>query len=194
MIREETLDELELIRKILEGDEGARTRFVVEHQKRLYPIAVHFLGYRDPDAEDVVQETFLIAWRKLKDFQPRSTLYTWLAHITINLCFERLRKRKRQLTTLDEDLERVSAPLAAQAQRRQDEEDDRSARIARIRDLIGRLGPNCRDIVRLRDIDGLSYAETGRRLGIPIGTVMSRLARCRETLKGMWKSQEERAT
>jgi len=180
---------MQLIQQILAGDEAAQTRFVLDHRKRLYPIAIHFLGYQDPDAEDVVQETFLIAFRKLKDFQPRSTLYTWLAHITVNLCFERLRKRKRQLAALVEDMERLAAPLSAQAHERSGEDAEREALLSRVRGLIERLGPNCRDVVRLRDIEGLSYAEVGRRTRLPIGTVMSRLSRCRETLKGMLQGE-----
>jgi RNA polymerase sigma-70 factor, ECF subfamily len=188
------LDELQLIQQILAGDEAAQNRFVLEHQKRLYPVAVHFLGYQDPDAEDIVQETFLIAFRKLKDFEPRSTLYTWLAHITINLCFERLRKRRRQLVAIDEDMERLVAPLSAEIHERQDEETDRQALIEKVRTLIGRLGTHCREVVQLRDIEGVSYADIGRKMKLPIGTVMSRLARCRETLKGMLSKSMGRET
>ncbi len=188
------MDELELIRRILAGDEEAKSLFYRNHQKRLYPIAVHFLGYQDPDAEDVVQETFLIALQKLKDFEPRSTLYTWMAHITINLCYERLRKRKRQLASMEEDLEKFTAGISADNHAQLGPESERQALILKVRESVSQLGPNCRAIVEYRDLQGMSYADIGKKMKLPIGTVMSRLARCRETLKQMFLKEPKGPT
>src|ERR1700690_1053259 len=105
-------NERDLVQSILAGDHAAQTAFYQENAKRLYPICVHFLGYQDPEAEDIVQDTFLIAFKKLEGFEFRSSLYTWLAHICVNLCYERLRKRKKVLATEAVDLEILSAPQA----------------------------------------------------------------------------------
>jgi RNA polymerase sigma-70 factor (ECF subfamily) len=149
----------------------------------LKPICVHFLGWQDPDIEDIVQQTFLIAFQKLPEFEPRSTLYTWMAHICVNLCYERLRKRRRVLVNLEEDLERLTAPLAASLEEEASRKAQESGRVEFLRGLIRTMGEKCRRILELRDLEGKSYAAVGAALKIPIGTVMSQLARCREILR-----------
>lgn len=118
-------DEKELVQKILAGDPKAQAFFYAENAPRLYPVCVHFLGYQDPDAEDIVQQTFLIALQKLRAFEFRSSLYTWLDHICVNLCYERLRKRKRELASLSEDLEKLTQPQAGSLDHQQMVEDEK---------------------------------------------------------------------
>jgi RNA polymerase sigma-70 factor (ECF subfamily) len=177
------LSETELIQQILAGDEGAKTRFYQAHSGRLKPICVHFLGYQDSDIDDTIQQTFLIAFQKLGEFEPRSTLYTWLAHICVNLCYERIRKRKRVLVSLQADLEQMTASLAKAQNDEKDRMDEDHKKIKLMEGLIKTMGEKCRKVVELRDLEGQSYAAIGKLLKIPIGTVMSQLARCRETLK-----------
>src|SRR6185295_7064955 len=112
ILRSRMPDERGLVAKILAGDLEAQTAFYEQNAKRLYPICVHFLGYQDPEAEDIVQEAFLIGFKKMGGFEFRSSLYTWLAHICVNLCYERLRGRKRVLASLESDLEKLTLPQA----------------------------------------------------------------------------------
>ena len=182
------MSETELIRQILAGDEAAKTRLYQGHAHRLKPICVHFLGYQDADIDDIVQQTFLIALEKLPQFEPRSTLYTWLAHICVNLCYERIRKRKKLLVSLEEDLEQLTASLAHDREAEKGRKAEEKERLRFLEKLIGALGEKCRKIIELRDRRGESYAAIGKALKVPIGTVMSQLARCRETLKQMAKS------
>jgi RNA polymerase sigma-70 factor (ECF subfamily) len=185
------LDEKELIRQVLAGDEGARNRFYETYQKRLMPIAVYFLGYQDSDLEDVVQETFLIGFQKLKDFVPKASLYTWLAHICVHRCYKRLEKRKRALQPLDLDLEEAASALSVDHFDRENREKEKDRLIALARKTLASLGVNCRQVIQLRDFEGVSYAQIARRLGVQMGTVMSRLARCREALKNLVRSELE---
>lgn len=185
------MDEKELIQQVLAGNEEAKTRFYTMHAHRLKPICVHFLGYQDPDIEDIIQQTFLIGLQKLQDFEPRSTLYTWLAHICVNLCYERIRKRKRVLASLQEELEQLTTSLVQTRERERNRESEQQEKIKWMEGLIHSMGEKCRGILLLRDFQGQSYAAIGKAMKIPIGTVMSQLARCRETLKRLAENSLE---
>jgi len=182
-------DERDLVEKILAGDLEAQTQFYRDYAKRLYPVCVHFLGAVDSDAEDVIQEAFLIAWRKLGKFRFESSLYTWLNHICVNLCYERLRKRKRQLVTMEQDLEKLSQPRSGWFQKRKDEEEEKKALLARLNALIDSMGEKCKQILILRDREGASYINLAKILRIPPGTVMSQLARCRKALRHLMQNE-----
>jgi RNA polymerase sigma factor (sigma-70 family) len=177
------LDERELIQKALKGDEAAQAAFVGRYEERLYRTAIHFLGYRDPDARDMVQETFAIAWAQLPDFRFEAVVYTWLNRICVNLCYDRLRQRKRQLVTQDRDIELALQGLAASRDQGADEAGLMQQRSQLLREQLGFLKERCRQLIDLRDLQGLSYAELGRQMRLPLGTVMSSLARCREALR-----------
>ena len=191
LVRGTTLDDSTLIRQILSGDQDAQNLFYRQYAPRIYPICVHFLGYRDPDAEDLVQETFLIAFRYLDGFEFRSSLYTWLARICVSLCYKRLRKRERLLVSAQEDLEKFAIPLTATREAGIEEEEEKRLRLALLEKLMKSLGEKCREILLLRDRRGESYADISRILKVPIGTVMSQLARCRRALKALVEKEPE---
>ena len=188
-------DERELVQRVLDGDREAQTQFYLDYAKRLFPVCVHFLGGGDSDAEDVVQETFLVAWRKLGKFRFESSLYTWLNHICVNLCFERLRKRKRLLSSLEQDLEKLSQPHSGWFHKRkeEEEEEEKKALLAKLNNLIDSMGEKCRQILILRDRQGASYINLAKILKIPPGTVMSQLARCRKALRHLMKNELKEA-
>lgn len=182
-------DERELVQKILAGDVEAQTRFYRENAKRLFPICIHFLGPEDEDAEDILQQTFLIALGKVKEFEFRSTLYTWLSSICANLCYERIRRKKKVLASLQEDLERLSAAQTPPRHEEKDAEEEKQARLALLGLITGTLSERCRKILELRDKQGQSYINISRALKIPMGTVMSQLARCRKALRNLFESE-----
>ena len=177
------MDELELIRRALSGDEAAQSDFVARYDERLYRTAIHFLGYRDPEARDMVQQTFVIAWEKLESFEFNAQVYTWLNRICVNLCYDRLRFRQRQLLAQHEDLEAALGGSARAVEALKAEEALFHERAALLHQELRSLKKRCRELIDLRDLQGHSYAEVSRRLRLPLGTVMSSLARCREALK-----------
>ncbi|HUO58923.1 MAG TPA: RNA polymerase sigma factor [bacterium] len=187
-------DEKQLVEKILAGDLGAQTAFYEENARRLYPICVHFLGYQDPEAQDIVQDTFLIAFGKLAEFEFRSSLYTWLSHICVNLCYERLRRRKRVLAAEETDLEKFLHSRVAAQEDQGREEEEKKGRLELLRRLIRNMGEKCRGILELRDQKGESYVNIARILKIPPGTVMSQLARCREALRKLLENEKDGTT
>jgi len=118
-------------------------------------------------------------------FEGRSSLYTWLSHICANQCFLRLRHRKKSLATQQEDLERALAPRAEAEARRLQQVNRDDIRLGILREKMEQLSAPCREIMVLRDLEGTDYVTIGRKLKIPLGTVMSRLARCREALRAL---------
>ena len=100
--------EQDVIRRVLRGDSEAFSELVAAYQKNVYNIALRLLGSRE-DAEDLTQETFLTAYRRLGDFRGESRFSTWLCRIASNACIDALRRRKHtdalSLTREDEDAE-----------------------------------------------------------------------------------------
>ena len=184
-------EETTLVRQILAGDEKAKSLFYKTYAPRIYPICVHFLGYKDPDAEDMAQETFLLALTHLKGFEGRSSLYTWLARICVNLCLQRLRKREKTLVSLQEDLEKFALPLSQSLEGARQEAETSRRREELLERVSKSLSEKCRNIIDLRDHRGESYIQIAKLLRIPIGTVMSQLARCREALKRLVENEME---
>ncbi len=177
------MDDRELVRKILQGDEQAKTQFYLQHKERLYKDSVYLLGYRDPEAEDLVQETFMIAFKKLPEFEFRSALGTWLMQICIFLCYNRYRNREKTVAREEEELENLLRPKSLEEAERNSREDDKTMKLWLIDQALGKIGPECREVVILRDKEGKTYIEIGKLLRIPLGTVMSRLSRCKKALK-----------
>jgi RNA polymerase sigma-70 factor (ECF subfamily) len=175
--------EQELVARILEGDPDAEHEFFKTYQARLLRASRYFLGVQDSEAEDIVQETFIVAFRKLGEYAFRAPIYAWLRQICLRLCYARLRTRKRVLVSIEKDLELFMRDLAVERLRNEDAEGLKSSRLARLEELRKQLGPDSRRIIELRDIEGLRYSAISLALGIPIGTVMSRLARARDQLR-----------
>ncbi len=177
------LDDRELVKRLLAKDGEAEKYFFRTYHEKLYKTCAYILGYQDPDAEDVAQEAFLVALRKLPEFEFRSGLNRWLYRICVFLCYEKIRKRKRQVAHLGEELESLSGPLAAEQERLKEEEEEKKRIVRLVRAQRDLMGDPCQELLRLWDEEQQSYALIAETLRIPIGTVMSRLARCKEALK-----------
>ncbi|HTC21318.1 MAG TPA: RNA polymerase sigma factor [bacterium] len=177
------MDEKDLVERILKGEEKAKNQFFNAYKEQLYRVCASLLGYRDPDAQDVVQETFLTAFQKLGEFEFRSGLATWLTRICVYKTYQQIEKRKRDLARAHEDLEILSRPSALREQDAQQEKEERRIQLELVARCLEKLKEECRRIVALRDREGESYVSIGKSLGLPIGTVMSRLARCKKALK-----------
>ena len=177
------MEDRELVQKILQGDEQAKTQFYVQFRERLYKDCVFLLGYRDPEAEDLVQEAFMIAFKKLPAFEFRSALGTWLTQICIFLCYNRYRSRAKMVVQEEADLETLLRPRALESQAQKSRDEDKARKLQLIDKGLEKIGPECREIVVLRDKEEKTYLEIGKLLKVPLGTVMSRLSRCKKALK-----------
>ncbi len=169
-----------LIERAREGDDVAFRDLVERHESRVAATVIGMLGPGD-EAEDVGQETFIRLYRSLDRFRGDSSLGTYLTRIAINLSLTALKKRKRRMSRfVSQDETERDRPEASWDPRDQIE---RSEDIRRVRAAVTRLAPNHRTVIVLRMIDGYSTKETAEILGIPAGTVMSRLARAMERLE-----------
>ena len=189
--RREREADVKLVRRAKDGDTAAFRALVEKFQNRVFVIALGVLGSRE-DAEDVVQEAFLKAYRNLKSFREQSSFYTWLYRIVFNLSVDLSRKRYRrsespiaEAAVLDsvaqnsvENRGRTMAHLPGP-----DEQLQRSELRVRIKQAIAALSPEHRTVVLLREIEGLSYAEISEVVGCSKGTVMSRLHHARKRLQ-----------
>ena len=168
------------IRATLEGDSEAFGQLVRKYQDRLFNGLVQMLR-NETEAEDVVQETFILAFTKLKSFQGKSAFYTWLYRIAYNVSVSRMRRR-RPVASIhpadhDEPMQlpgRAPSPDAGVCQQ------ERAGQLAL---ALDRLSEEHRAILVLREIDDLDYEAIAEVLNIPVGTVRSRLHRARLQLK-----------
>lgn len=175
-----------LVQQCISGDEEACTRLVTDHQRMVYQLALHLLG--DPqEALDVSQEVFLRVFRTLSQFRGRSTLRTWIYRIVVNQASNRLRWWRRRHRAQQVPLEEHAAVHGELPESRNFAMPDRVLQqreaAGHVWQALNGLPFDQRAVIVLREIDGLSYEEIGSALGIAVGTVKSRLARARSSLR-----------
>ncbi|HSJ90317.1 MAG TPA: sigma-70 family RNA polymerase sigma factor [Anaerolineales bacterium] len=177
-----TDDEKDLIKAAQRGDLNAFNALILRYQNLLFGIALRMLGDEDT-ASDAVQEALISAFSKFRTFRGGS-LRSWLARVTVNACYDEMRRKRRQrevpLEQFNvegdevEDLSWMVDP-AARPEERYDSYEMESA----IQESLGQLTPAYREALVLVDIEGLSYEEASVAAQVPVGTVKSRLARAR---------------
>ena len=180
--------EARLVERAKAQDEAAFEQIMNLYADRLYSYILRMVG-NATDAEDLVQETFLRAYQGLPNFDGRASLGTWLYRIATNLCIDHQRRRARRVLTVsysthdDEDGEatewdfpdqQTPNPLEAALNRELE---------AVVEEAIGKLSPKLKTVLLLYDVEELSYEEIARVLGIPIGTVKSRLNHARTQIQ-----------
>ncbi len=182
----------EWVRRACGGDANAFRRLVETHMRAVYGIAYRMMGNHD-DADDVAQETFVRAHRALDRYDPKYSFYTWLRTIATRVALHELAKRRRRRTEGGESFEMAAETLPADGADPQAlaEEEDLRQRLAR---ALATLPEDSRAVLVLRAEEQLSYAEIAAALEIPIGTVMSRLARARDKLRLLLGSERGAAT
>ena len=189
------LADVEAVARARAGDHEAFRVLVERYQTRVFRLALRIL--RDEElARDAVQETFVKVYGALRKFEGRSGFYTWLYRLAYNQCLD-MRRRDRfgsRVSLIEEraleqaaNEEIPAAPLQAQLAG-PGLEYERSELRQLLSDAIATLPEDARNTFVLRDVDGLSYAEIAEVLGIPKGTVMSRLHYARRKLQESLKA------
>ena len=177
-------EEAKCIKLVLSGDVNAFEPLVTAYERNAYQLALRMLGSAE-DAEDVTQEAFLKAYRSLNSFRQDSRFSVWLYRIVSNLCLDLLRKRQRRsersLTVEDEDGEETQAEIPDESFSPEALLERKLTREA-VRRGLDELPPEQREILLLRELEGLSYEEIGETLGLEPGTVKSRIFRARKRL------------
>ncbi|MFH0963421.1 MAG: sigma-70 family RNA polymerase sigma factor [Planctomycetota bacterium] len=175
-------DEKALVRRVRAGDEEACREFFERFRGLAYAIAMGIVG-RDADAMDVVQEAFLKAFRSIGRFEGRSSLGTWFRRIVTNAGLDALRARRgKEMFEASEELETMVPPRSRNERSPDDEAQGRElARL--VEEAMRGLPEPQRVVLTLVTQAGLSYAQTAQSLGVPVGTVMSRLFYARQALR-----------
>ena len=174
------LDDSELIRQTLDGERQAFGALVSRYQNRLYSSMLQILR-SETDAEDVVQDAFVLAFTKLSTFKGNSQWYTWLYRIAYNVAINRMRKR-RPTVSLDGPSENQQFDFA-DAGPAPDDRLEQQERANQLHLALARLTLEHRSILVLREMEGLEYESISEILDLPIGTVRSRLHRARNHLR-----------
>jgi len=176
-----------LVASCRSGDAAAFARLVQLHEGMVVNLSARLLG--DPEeARDVAQEVFLQVYRMLGRFEGRSRLKTWIYRIAVNQCHNRRRfwhrRRRDREQALDEGLDaRAVLSSADGAGHGPYEEALRQERARRVQAALLQLSFEHRSVLVLREVEGLTCEEVGVALGVPEGTVKSRLSRAREAMR-----------
>ena len=204
-----SFEDAALVRKIQEGDVDAFEHLVLKYQDRVYNICLRTVGHAE-DARDLAQETFLKAFDAISRFEHKSSFYTWLFRIAVNLSISsRRRDRKIKMLSLsgggDDGEPGLESRLADtdQASRLRNEVRDsemleppeqlkRRETQRAVAKALGQLDEDQRVILVLRDIESLDYKAIAEILDLPLGTVRSRLHRARLAMRDLLRPVMEK--
>jgi RNA polymerase sigma-70 factor (ECF subfamily) len=168
---------LELVQRARKGDKNAFKELVRKYENQVAGTVIGMLGYCT-EADDIGQETFFRFYRSLHKFRGKSSVGTYLTRIAINLSLNEIkrRKRRRELHVSDEEEKIGNVPD-------DDNRDSQKELREIVRTGIQKLNPKHRAVIVLRLMQGYTTEETAQILGLPVGTVLSRLARAQKQLK-----------
>ena len=172
------------IERILKGDANAFEHLVHAYEKTVYNLALRTLGNRE-DAEDITQEAFLKAYRSLDSFRGDSKFSVWLYRIVSNLCLDLLRSRQRkpvQSLTVEDDDGEIGELEISDEHFSPEKLLDRKLTRESVQRGLSALPDDARQILLLRELQGMSYEEIGQALDLEPGTVKSRIFRARKRL------------
>lgn len=175
--------EKDIIKRMLAGDKNAFELLVLAYEKQVYNLALRMLGSNE-DAADMTQEAFIKAYSGLASFRGDSKFSVWLYRITSNVCLDFLRAKSRRAQVSltvgeDEDTQQLDIP---------DPDSDverlfmRKMSMQAVNDGLAQLPDEQRQILVMREVGGMSYADIGKALSLEEGTVKSRIFRARKKL------------
>jgi RNA polymerase sigma-70 factor (ECF subfamily) len=178
-------DDAVVLSRVLAGDEGAFALLVRRYEPKLRAYVGGIVAVEE-EARDLVQETFIRAWRHLGQYDARFRFSTWLFRIAHNIAIDHLRRKRQPTLSLElgEDDEGEGLRLDPADPRRGPlgELANRELAGALVRE-IEQLPPSYRELVRLRHLVGLSYSEIADLKGLPLGTVKNKLFRAHSVLR-----------
>jgi RNA polymerase sigma-70 factor (ECF subfamily) len=178
------VDERELVRQAQKGDKAAFEILVQRHQYRVFAVARGILK-RQEDVEDIAQQVFVKAYFSLKRFDQRAAFSTWLYKITVNECWDLLRKRKSRPLVYESDFSEEQSRQYSAVEREASNTPDTSDRLAmrqRLDELLGQLDTRDRAMLVLKEVEGFSVEEIAETLEMNANTVKVRLFRARRRI------------
>ncbi|HTR46909.1 MAG TPA: sigma-70 family RNA polymerase sigma factor [Verrucomicrobiae bacterium] len=178
-------DEPVLVAAAKAGDVAAFETLVGRYERKIFRLTQNITQNRE-DAEDAMQEAFLKAYEHLGDFEGNSRFYTWLVRIAVNQALMKLRRRRPNVVSLDEEVDTGEDMMPRDVEdwgpspmERYEQAEQREI----LSKVIGELDPSFRVVFQLRDIEQLSTEDTAEALGLSVPAVKSRLLRARLKLR-----------
>ena len=190
------VSELELVRQCQTGSAEAFDELVTRYRTRVFAM-IYNMVHNEQDAWDLAQDSFVKAWRSIKRFRGRSSFYTWIYRIVMNVTIDWLRKRqiKGAGVEFDEAIQLTQIDPASRTAPKADPlphaRMERSEIRARIDEAIKQLSPDHRAVILMKEIEEMQYHEIAETLGCSIGTVMSRLFYARRKLQSLLRDVYE---
>ncbi len=176
-----------LVERVKSGDEAAFSELIFTYQSRIFALAARLVS-SEQDAEEIVQDVFVSLYRKIGEFEGRSSLSSWLYRITFNCALMKLRTRRRK-----DRREQLSFLAKSEEGERLDTVEDHFVRVEKLKiaqEVIDSLPESFRTIFFLRDVDGLTGEETAVQLGLTTAAVKSRLHRARLMIRKRYEVYE----
>ncbi|MBT1247073.1 MULTISPECIES: RNA polymerase sigma factor [unclassified Thermosipho (in: thermotogales)] len=181
--------EKKFIDALKKGEEWAYRRLYREYAPKIGSFAKTYFGTDDVD--DIVQEVMLRIFKGIKKFKGNSSLSTWIYKITLNVCntyYEKFKKKSEKVFSVENDEEDIEADIPDKEKDVQKEVESELL-YEKINKVLEKLPENERILIKLRDIDEMSYLEIADILSIPEGTVKSRLHNARKKFKKILKEE-----
>jgi len=180
----DAVDERQLVHLAQKGEKAAFETLVHRHQHRVFAVARGILK-RQEDVEDVAQQVFVKAYFSLKRFDQRAAFSTWLYKITVNECWDLLRKRKARPLVYESDFSEEQSRQYSAIEREATKGLDTSDRMAmreRLENMLGQLEKRDRAMLILKEVEGFSVEEIADSMGLNANTVKVRLFRARRRI------------
>jgi RNA polymerase sigma-70 factor (ECF subfamily) len=190
------VSELDLVRRCQAGDTEAFDELVTRYRTRVFGM-IYNMVHSEQDAWDLAQDSFLKAWKSIKRFRGRSSFYTWIYRIVMNVTIDWLRKKqiKGAGTEFDDTIQLRQVDPASKTVPKTEalphETMERDEIRVRIDKAIAQLSPEQRAVILMKEIEDMQYHEIAEALGCSIGTVMSRLFYARKKLQTLLRDVYE---
>lgn len=195
-LSQRALEDYELVKKAVDGDQRAYADLMERYRSSIYHMMLKMVNNRE-DADDLTLEAFGKAFNKLKTYAPKYAFSTWLFKIATNNCIDYIRKKRLNLLSIDDTVEKdgtqsFSTNLKASTLD-PEEKFIKAQRVKLMRKVMSKLTVKYRLMIELRYFEELSYDEIARELDIPLGTVKAQLFRAKEILYNLLQQPESQA-
>jgi RNA polymerase sigma-70 factor (ECF subfamily) len=190
------VSELDLVKRCQAGDTEAFDQLVTRYRTRVFSM-IYNMVHNEQDAWDLAQDSFVKAWKSIKRFRGRSSFYTWIYRIVMNVSIDWLRKKqvKGAGAEFDDAIQLREIDPASKTVPKADalpyETMERTEIRRRIENAIAQLSPEHRAVILMKETEEMQYHEIAEALGCSIGTVMSRLFYARKKLQNLLKDVYE---
>jgi RNA polymerase sigma-70 factor, ECF subfamily len=190
------VSELDLVKQCQAGNTEAFDQLVTRYRTRVFAM-IYNMVHNEQDAWDLAQDSFVKAWKSIRRFRGRSSFYTWIYRIVMNVTIDWLRKKqvKGAGTEFNDAIQLREIEPASRTVPKADplphERMERSEIRARIDNAIAQISPEHRAVILMKEIEEMQYHEIAEALGCSIGTVMSRLFYARKKLQKLLRDVYE---